>query len=103
MSGIVKTLRHWIATLAMHHAATGLTSIHHKLDKWLLAEAHRMLEPNKATGIDGVTKAQYSQDLSGKLDELVNRVRAQTYRAPPVRGVDIPKGNGEPSEARQPA
>ena len=95
MSGNVKTLRHWIATLARHHAATGLKSVYHKLDKWLLAEAHRRLEPNKAPGIDGVTKAQYSQELGGKLDELVNRVRAQTYRAPPVRRVDIPKGNGE--------
>lgn len=42
-----------------------------------------------------MTKAQYSHELSGKLDELVNRVKAQTYRAPPVRRVDIPKGNGE--------
>ena len=65
MSGSVTTLRHWIATLAQHHAATGLKSVHHKLDKWLLAEAHRRLDPNKAPVIDGVTKAQYSHELSG--------------------------------------
>jgi RNA-directed DNA polymerase len=95
MSDFVTTLRHWIATLAQHHAAQGLKSIHHKLDKWLMAEAHRELDGSKATGVDGVTKEQYSQGLSQKLDDLVDRVRSQTYRAPPVRGVDIPKGNGE--------
>jgi len=95
MSDIVTTLKHWIATLAEHHAASGLKSIHHKLDKRLLAEAHRQLEGHKAPGIDGVSKAEYSQKLSERLDDLVNRVRSQTYRAPPVRRVEIPKGNGE--------
>ena len=94
MSGIVTTLRHWITTRAQRYAAQGLESIHHKLDKWLLGEAHRQLDPAKATGVDGVTKAEYDRDLSARLDALVDRVRSQTYRAPPVRRVEIPKPDG---------
>lgn len=94
MSNLVTTLRHWIATRAERYAQEGLESIHHKLDRWLLSEAHRQLDANKATGNDGVTKADYAKRLSENVDDLVGRVRSQTYRAPPVRHVDIPKPDG---------
>jgi group II intron reverse transcriptase/maturase len=57
--------------------------------------AYRRLKPNKAPGIDGVSKAEYGEGLSQRLEDLVNRVRSRTYRAPPVKRVEIPKGNGE--------
>ena len=91
----MKTIRHRIATLAEYHAREGLSSIHHHLDKWWLAEAYRRLKPNKAPGVDGVSKAEYGEGLSQRLEDLVNRVRSRTYRAPPVKRVEIPKGNGE--------
>ena len=94
MSSIVTPLRHWIANLAEHFAGRALESIHHKLDKWLLSEAHRQLKARKAPGIDGVTKTEYATGLSERLDDLVNRVRSLTYRAPPVRHVEIPKPDG---------
>ena len=94
MSGIVTPLKHWIANLAERYAGKALESIHHKLDKWLLAEAHRRLVAKKAPGVDGVTKSHYSQGLSQRLDDLVDRVRSQTYRAPPVRRVEIQKPDG---------
>lgn len=95
MSAHVKTIRHRIATLADHHAEAGLTSIHHHLDKWWLAEAYHQLGNGKAPGIDGVTKAKYGEKLNANLDQLVDRVRSREYKAPPVKRVDIPKGNGE--------
>ena len=55
MSHHVKTIQHRIATLAEYHAKEGLSSIHHHLDKWWLAEAYRELKPNKAPGTDGVS------------------------------------------------
>ena len=91
MSNFVTTLRHWIATRAERYVQQGLQSIHHKLDKWLLDEAHRQLRPQKAVGIDGVSKEKYGQELSANVEALVGRVRSQTYRAPPARHVDIPK------------
>jgi group II intron reverse transcriptase/maturase len=95
MSDHVKTVRHRIATLAEHHASEGLTSIHHYLDKWWMAEAYRQIAAGKAPGIDGVTKAEYGEGLSHRLEDLVNRVRSRSYKAPPVKRAQIPKGNGE--------
>ena len=94
MSEIVTTLRHWITKLAGHFPGQALTSIHHKLDPQLLAEAHRRLSGRKAPGIDGETKAGYEKGLQEKLDDLTARVRTQSYRAPPVRRVEIPKPDG---------
>jgi len=95
MSHHVKTIQHRIATLAEYHAKEGLSSIHHHLDKWWLAEAYRELKPNKAPGVDGVSKVEYGEGLNQRLEDLVNRVRKRQYRAPNIKRVMIPKGNGE--------
>jgi RNA-directed DNA polymerase len=94
MSNIVTTLRHWITQLTQRNAGEALSSIHHKLDLRLLAEAHRRLSGAKAPGVDGTTKADYNQRLQSRLEDLLNRVRSLTYRAPPVRRVEIPKPDG---------
>jgi group II intron reverse transcriptase/maturase len=94
MSDIVTPLKHWITQLAEHFSGQALTSIHHRLDQRLLAEAHRRLDGRKAPGIDGQTKAEYGKDLARNLDELVARVRTQAYRAPAVRRVDLAKPDG---------
>ena len=91
----MKTIRHRIATLAEYHASEGLTSIHHYMDKWWMAEAYGQLKAGKAPGIDGVTKAEYGAGLSQRLEDLVSKVRSRKYKAPPVKRVQIPKGNGE--------
>jgi RNA-directed DNA polymerase len=95
MSNHVKSIQHRIAKLAEYHAEEGLSSIHHQLDKWWLAEAYRTLKPNKAPGIDGVSKAEYGKGLSQRLEDLVDRVRGRKYRAPNIKRVQIPKGKGE--------
>jgi group II intron reverse transcriptase/maturase len=45
--------------------------------------------------VDGVTAAEYERDLEGNLQRLLDRAKSGTYRAPPVRRVHIPKGNGK--------
>jgi Reverse transcriptase (RNA-dependent DNA polymerase) len=92
---IVTRLRHWITQLIEHQGGRPLSSIHHKMDMQLLLEAHRHLEPNKAPGIDGVSKEQYSRGLQANLEDLLKRVKTQTYRAPAVRRVEIPKPDGK--------
>src|SRR5262245_19090602 len=94
MSDIVTPLTRWITKLAGQFAGQALTSIHHKLDRYLLAEAHRRLSGRKAPGDDGETKAGYEKGLEQRLDALVERVRTRSYRAPPVRRVEIPKPDG---------
>jgi RNA-directed DNA polymerase len=94
MSDIVTPLKHWITQLAEHFSGQALTSIHHRLDQRLLAEAHRRLDARKAPGIDGQSKADYGKDLARNLDALIGRVRTQSYRAPAVRRVELPKPDG---------
>lgn len=47
------------------------------------------------TGIDGVSKAEYGVGLDQRLEGLVGCVRRREYRAPNIKRVQIPKGNGE--------
>ena len=45
-------------------------------------------------GIDGVTAAEYAQNLEANLSYLLERIISGRYQAPPVRRVYIPKGDG---------
>ncbi len=50
---------------------------------------------NKATGIDGVRKADYALDLDARLAALSQQVRQNAYRPRPARRTYIPKANGK--------
>ena len=53
------------------------------------------LDGNKAVGIDGITKANYAKDLKHNIRNLVEKMKALSYRPEPVREVLIPKANGK--------
>ena len=95
MSRHVNHLKHWIATIAEQLQGRPLTSIHHKLDRYLLGEAHASLKGNKASGIDAESKAEFGRNLTERADKIVSQIRTYSYRAPAVRRVDIPKGDGK--------
>ena len=82
-----------IATLAKQAPEMAFTSLAHLLDIDWLKEAYRRTRKGGAVGVDGMTAEEYEQDLEGNLQRLFDRVKAGTYRAPPVRRVHIPKGN----------
>jgi len=50
---------------------------------------------NKAPGVDGVRKAEYSEGLAERLADLSARLRRLGYRSKPVRRVYIPKASGK--------
>jgi len=52
------------------------------------------LNKDAASGVDGLTAAQYAAALDGNIAALVERVKAGRYRAKLVRRVYIPKENG---------
>lgn len=60
----------------------------------LMAE-HRKQSRKKATGIDGVDKAQYDQNAEDNIRGLVERMKRFQYRPQPVRRTYIPKANGK--------
>ncbi len=71
-----------------------LTTLAHHIDVDWLREAFRRTRKDGARGVDGQSAQQYEEHLEGNLQALLERVKAGTYRAPPVRRVYIPKGDG---------
>ena len=67
----------------------------HLIDGPALERAYRRQRSDAAVGVDGVTKAQYGQNLEVNLQELHTRLKEKRYRHQPVRRVHIPKGQGK--------
>ncbi len=90
----VSTRLERIATMAKEHPERAFSSLGHVIDEALLREAYRRTRKGGAPGVDGRTAAQYGQTLSESLASLHERLKDGSYRAPPVRRVEIPKANG---------
>ena len=71
-----------------------LTALLHHITEEALEAAYRRLKRTAAAGVDGVTWQDYGQGLDRKLHDLWQRVQRGTYRAVPVRRVNIPKPDG---------
>ena len=91
----ISTRRQRIAELASREPRIQLTTLAHHIDRAWLHEAWRLTRKDGATGIDGVTAAEFGEDLDERLGELEDRVKAGQWRAPPVRRAYIPKADGK--------
>jgi group II intron reverse transcriptase/maturase len=90
----VFTRQERIASLAKQSSETAFLSLNHYLDPYWLEVAYARTRKDGAVGIDGRTSGEYSRDLQGNLQTLLDRAKSGAYRAPPVRRVHIPKGPG---------
>jgi retron-type reverse transcriptase len=70
------------------------TLIHH-VNRDSLKEEHLRQEGDKAPGVDGVTKADYSRNLDANIDDLLLRMKSFSYRPKPARRTYIPKPGGK--------
>ena len=62
-----------------------------KRDVW---QAYKQVKANQgAAGVDGQTIEDFDRDLSKNLYRIWNRMSSGSYFPPPVRRVDIPKGD----------
>jgi RNA-directed DNA polymerase len=84
-----------IAKLAREDRSRILTTLAHHIDVEFLKEAYRRTRKDGAPGVDGQTAEEYEENLEGNLQALLERFKSGTYRAPPVRRVYIPKGDGK--------
>jgi group II intron reverse transcriptase/maturase len=57
----------------------------------LLMEIHEEMDGNKAPGIDGVTKKDYSDGMADKLEDVVSRMKREAYKPNASRRVYIDK------------
>jgi group II intron reverse transcriptase/maturase len=83
-----------IAELARREPKVALTALAHHIDIEFLREAYRRTRKDGAAGVDGETATSYAASLDENLRSLLDRFKSGTYRAPPVRRVHIPKGDG---------
>lgn len=83
-----------IASMAKAMPGVALSTLAHHIDVEWLREAYRRTRKDGAPGIDGQTAEQYAERLEDNLASLLQRVKSGAYRAPPVRRVHIPKGDG---------
>jgi RNA-directed DNA polymerase len=91
----VSTKQQRIAQLAREAPGRALHSLSHYIDLDWLVEAHRRTRKDGATGIDGMTGVEYAVNLEATLLALLSRAKScDNYKAPPVRRVNIPKGDG---------
>ena len=91
----VSTKQQRIAQLAREAPGRALHSLSHHIDLEWMIEAFRRTRKDGAPGIDGMTGADYAANLEGNLHALYNRAKSgDNYKAPPVRRVYIPKGDG---------
>lgn len=70
------------------------TNLLHHLDSDLLRQAYLCLRRDAASGVDGVTWAEYGEGLDERLVDLRDRIHSGRYRAKPSKRVWIPKPDG---------
>jgi RNA-directed DNA polymerase len=94
-SETISTKRRQIAELAKKMPGKALFSLNHYIDLEWMREAYRRTRKDGAPGVDGQTAQAYAADLDANLSRLLDQAKSGTYRAPPVRRVHIPKGEGK--------
>jgi retron-type reverse transcriptase len=57
-----------------------------------LKETWRMMNRHAASGVDGQSTEQFASEMEQRVEEICAQLKEGTYRAPPVRRVEIPKG-----------
>ena len=73
---------------------TRFTALLHHVDVAALERAFRRQKRKASAGVDGITVADYEQNLEINLQDLSVRVHTGRYRPQPVRRVYIPKADG---------
>jgi len=90
----VSTRLQRIAELSREAPERAFLSLAHYIDLELLHEAFRRTRKDGAPGVDRQTGREYEERLDERLISLLDRFKTRTYKAPPVRRVWIPKGDG---------
>ena len=84
-----------IASKSANTKRPEFTSLYHLINNELLMQCHKEVDGNKAVGIDEITKREYSENLEGNIENLVDRLKRKSYKPMPSLRVYIPKSNGK--------
>ncbi len=94
-SETISTKQQRIANLARRMPNRPLHSLSHHIDIHWMRRAYQLTRKDGAVGVDGQTAADFAENLEDNLQQLLSQAKSGLYRAPPVRRVDIPKGDGK--------
>src|SRR6266436_2864439 len=83
-----------VRQIAQRDKEARFTALLHHVSLERLVMAYWDLSPKASPGVDGVTWADYGQDLVANLRDLHDRVHSGRYRARPSRRAYIPKADG---------
>jgi RNA-directed DNA polymerase len=71
------------------------TSLAYVITPEFLKETWKMMNRKGAGGVDGETIKEFEENLKGRIQDVWQRMKDRKYKAPPVRRVEIDKGNGK--------
>ena len=84
-----------IAERARKYQGQALTNLHQYIDEQLLHDSLDLLKKGSSPGVDGQNWYDYDKERMNHIPKLLTRFKSGTYRAPHIRRVYIPKGNGD--------
>lgn len=88
-SQIVKNVS--IMEMARRNKRLVFKTLGHRLTVPALHIAYERLSKSKASGVDGITRAEYEKNLDINLGKLEQRLKENKYKALPVKRIWIPK------------
>lgn len=84
-----------IAMKAQKDKKAIFTTLAYIITPEFLKETWKMLNRKGAGGVDGETIKEFEENLDERILDVWQRMKDKRYKAPPVRRVDIDKGNGK--------
>jgi group II intron reverse transcriptase/maturase len=84
-----------IAMKARKDKKTIFTSLAYIITPEFLKETWKMMNRKGAGGVDGETIKEFEENLEERIQDVWQRMKDKKYKAPPVRRVEIDKGNGK--------
>lgn len=91
----MKTKLDRIAEKAKTDSKLRFTALAHLITPDFLMDTWKQMNRRGASGVDQETTTEFASNLEGRCHDLVARLKARRYKAPPVRRVEIPKGEGK--------
>jgi group II intron reverse transcriptase/maturase len=91
----MSTVEMQIAERSRKYPGEALTNLQQFIDEEFLSECLRMLNKQSASGVDGQDWKAYNEEHKERIPELLKEFKSGRYRAPHIRRVYIPKGEGK--------
>jgi len=93
--GKMSTVEMQIAERSRRYPGEALTNLQQFIDEEFLEECLSLLNKQSASGVDGQSWKAYNEERKERIPELLKGFKSGSYRAPHIRRVYIPKGEGK--------